>query len=173
MNEKLREELVSGIEKAFLKVGAQSYESGTLQAKKLLALALDGIQNIQSKDGLRTILDSFPPMTRRNELMLRIIVNRMPHLLRFGLTTLSKIAKSNLPSFPAGRPSLYTGAKAQEVIDCVKELYGKGISFSAAKERASWKFQLSVRTVERLWARRASILEDNPSVQEALAFFLK
>lgn len=173
MNEERREKAVSGFEKAIMVAGAENYEEGMKQATKFLRFALDGAESIQTKDGLRTVLDQLQPMSRSEERLALFMINQLPQLIRIGLKIASKKATKTLPSLPGGRPSRTNAPKAQEVVDWINDLHRKGTTFKAAKERASLKFELSSRTIERLWSNRASIPQDEPTIDDVLSFISK
>ena len=60
------------------------------------------------------------------------------------------------------------------MLDYVSLLHRKGCSFEAAIKRTAQKFGSSERTIERIWARRESIPDEEtmsaPTMEEALAY---
>lgn len=168
MDEKIREKMVSALENAVHTAGAKDYEDGMNQATKLIEFAHNGVQSIRTIKGLRATLDSCPPMSKSEEKVALLTLNLLPQLFRIALKMAA--AKATLPPPSGGRPRATTANKTQEVLDFVSELFRKGSRLNVAKDRAAKKYGLSLRTIERLWSKRESILEDEPTIDDALRF---
>lgn len=147
-------------EKSFREVGADNYEEGLNKAKKLIEWVYQGIQAIQTRDGLRGALDSCPPMSKREELIALFVATGLPHLVRSGLQIAAKRAAATIPAQKGGRPPAIAPQQTGEVLDCVSALMRKGCSLEAAIYRTAQRFGSSERTIARLWARRGSISDD-------------
>ena len=173
MNEEVREKMVLAFENAVLVAGAQDYEAGVRQASKLIEFIQDGVQSIQTKDGLRKMLDSWLPMSKSEEKVALLALKLLPQLLRIGLKGAAKKAETTLPALPGGRPRAVSADKTQEALNHVSELHRKGCTFKVAKDRASMKYGLSQRTIERMWLNRESIQEVEPTVDDVLRFISK
>jgi hypothetical protein len=170
VDEKMREKMVLALENAVRVAGARDYEEGMKQAKKLIDFADNGIQSIQTIEGLRKTLDSCLPTSKSEEKVVLLAIKLLPQLLRVGLKMAAKKAVSALPPPPAGRPRVTTANKTQEVLIFISELHRKGCSLKVAKGRASRRFEISLRTIERLWSNRGSVHEDEPTFKEVLRF---
>jgi hypothetical protein len=160
VNEKLREKLVAAIERSLLAAGAKDYEEGLQATKKLIEWAHQNVQAIQTRDGLRAALDACPPMSKREALRALFIAAGLPFLFRTVLQMASKKVAATIAAPKGGRPPAIPPQKTGEVLDCVSALMRKGCTFEAAIERTARRFGSSERTIERLWARRGSISED-------------
>jgi hypothetical protein len=161
VEEKLREKFVSAIEKSVLTAGAKDYEEGMQTARKLLGWAHDNIQSVQTRDDLRKVLDSCPPLTKREEVIALFVMSRLPQIMRFVLSVAAKKAKETIPSTTGGRPSAIPPEKIRDALDYVSALHRKGCSFEAAIKRTAQRFGTSDRTIERLWAKRESMTDDD------------
>jgi hypothetical protein len=150
--------------------GAKDYEDGMRQATNLIEFARNGVQSIQTIEGLRTALDSWPPMSRCEEKIMLLLMDQLPQVLRIGFRMVAAKAKATLPAPSGGRPRATTANKTQEVLDFVSELFRKGSRLRVAQARAAKKYGLSPRTIERLWSNRESIPEDEPTIDDALMF---
>ncbi len=165
MDQKLREKFVDAVEKSFLVVGAKDYESGMNQARKLIAFAYEGIESMKTPDDLRTLLDSCPPISKREQLIGLLIAQNLPGILRLGLKLAAKRAVTDLPALNSGRPPALSSQKAHEALDYVSKLNRQGCPFEVAKSRAAQKFRCSLRTIERLWTKRESIDDEEEIVE--------
>lgn len=168
MDEKTREKMVSALENAILAAGAKDYEAGMAQASKLIAFLHNNVQMMQTKDAFRKTLDSCSEVSKSEEKIALMGLTMMPHLLRIGLKMAAKKAENTLPALPGGRPRAISATEAREILRFISGLHEKGTSFKAAKERASRRYGISLRTIERLWSKRIAIDEDKPTIEDVL-----
>jgi hypothetical protein len=160
VDEKLREKFVSAIERAVLVAGAKNYEEGMKSATKFLGRLHEDVRTIETRDDLRNLLDSCPPMSKREEMIYLFFANHLPQVIRLGLKTAAKKAADTIPPMKPGRPPAIAPQRIAEVLDNVATLYRKGCSLEVAIYRTSQRFGTSERTIERLWAKRESITDD-------------
>ena len=173
MDEKLREKFVSAIENAMRVAGANDYNEGMQTARKLLEWACNNVRSIQTLDDLRAALESCPPLSKREEMIGLFLANRLPQVIRFGLKIAAKRAADTVPSMKGGRPLAIPPQRVGEVLDYVSKMNRIGCSFETAIQRASQRFGPSERTIERLWAKRASISDEEPVIEITLEEALK
>jgi hypothetical protein len=173
LDEKTREKIVASFEEALRKVGAQSYEEGIETTEKLLRFVSGGLDAIRTPDTLRETLDSLPPLSRRDRIILLFLMAHLPHLLRWGFKKMAEDAVRTLPAMNGGRPSAMTADQVQEALDYVSKLVRQGVSLEIAKKRAGQKFACSLRTIERYWATRGEPTEDTPTIDEAISVLSK
>ncbi|MGO9340175.1 MAG: hypothetical protein ACLPY1_21980 [Terracidiphilus sp.] len=170
MDQEIREKMVLAVENAVLVAGAKDYETGMVQASKLVASVLNGVASIQTKDGLRTTLDSCSAISKREEKLVLLGLKMLPQVLRIGLKMAAQLAASTLPQPPGGRPRASNAAQTHAVQSYILELIGKGCSAKAAKDRAAQKFGLSQRTIHRLWSSRENVPEDEPGFKDVIGY---
>lgn len=170
MDEKTREKMVLALDNAVRVAGAKDYEEGMRSAKRLFEILSIRVQSIQTIDDLRKMLDSLSPMSKRDEMLLLFAFKRLPQVLRIGLNVLAKKAVSTLPSPTPGRPRILTAQQTREMLDYVSHLQRIGCSLDVAKNRASQKYGCSGRTIDRLWPKRETIPDDEPTIEELLDF---
>lgn len=175
MQVELREKLIDAVEKSVRHAGAKDYEGGLGTAKKLIAWVSNRVDSMQTLDDLRAVLDSFPPLSKKEAAIGLFIVNNIPQIVRFVLKVTAKKAAATLPAINQGRPVSIPVQKAREVLDYISILHRKGYSFKTAKMRTAQKFDCHVRTIERLWLRRANIENDDApvavTIDDVMAFF--
>jgi hypothetical protein len=174
VDEKLREQIVSALEKAMKAVGAKDYESGMEQTSRLAAAVHESVESMKTLDDLRVLLDRLPPLSKREELIISMISRNLPGILRLGFKLAAKRAAADLPALANGRPPALSSQQAHEAIDYVSKLNRQGCSFEVAKSRTAQKFACSLRTIERLWKDRAAFLNDqgepDVTIHEALRY---
>jgi hypothetical protein len=170
VDEKTRERLVLAVENAIRVSGAKNYEAGMKQALKLIEFVHTGIRSIQTIDDLRTTLDSCLPMSKSEEKIAVLAISFLPQILRIGLKMAAQEAQRTLPALPGGRPRAITAIETAQVRDFVSKLIREGSTLKAAKDRASRKFVLSKRTIERIWSGRKAMPENEPTIKDALRY---
>jgi hypothetical protein len=174
VDKKLREQIVSALEKAMKAVGAKDYESGMEQTSRLAAVVHESVESMKTLNDLRIMLDKLPPLSKQEEKIALLVARNLPGVLRFGLKLAAKSAAADLPALNSGRPPALSSQQAHEAIDYVSKLNRQGCSFEVAKSRTAQKFACSLRTIERLWKERASFLdneeEPDATIHEALRY---
>ena len=88
------------------------------------------------------------------------LANHLPQVIRLGLKTAAKKAADTIPPMKGGRPPAIAPQRIGEVLDYVSTLTRKGCTLEAAIYRTAQQFSSSERTIERLWARRGSISDE-------------
>lgn len=174
MNEKVRENFVSASDKWVQLAGAKDYAEGMKKAANLIAWVHENIRSIQTHDDLRAALDSCPPLSKREEMTYLFLANHLPQAIRILLQIAAKKAADRIPPMKGGRPPAIPPQKIGEVLDNVSTLIRKGCTLEVAIYRTAQRIGKSERTIERLWARRGSISDDDlmPEVtmDEAIVF---
>lgn len=170
MDENTREKMVSAIEKAMRTAGAESYEQGLKDVNEIFQFVNDGLRSLKSVDDLRKTLDSMPDLQKHEEAIMLLLMKQLPQVIRIGLKMASNKAKSTLPSPSGGRPTVFSAEETLKVVNCVAELHRRGSSLEVAKSRTAQKFGCGLRTIERLWANRGAIPDDEPTIDDAFKF---
>lgn len=177
MDEELREKLIAGIEKSMLAVGGGKYSDGMQTARRMLGWMYENVLRLQTTDDLRKFLDECEPVSKREAILVAFVINHIPHIIRLGLKFAAQKAISALPAPPGGRPQAIAKGKIGEVLDCVAQLHRRGCTFDVAIKRTAQKFAVSTRTVQRLWARRESISDEEllpaPKMEDAFNLLLR
>lgn len=168
MTEEFRERIIAACEDAFQKAGATSYQDAVDTTIRFLSSQAKELESIRSKDDLAKVLDSMPPLSKRDERLLSLALPVLPQLIRYILRAITQKASSALPSMSLGRPQAITGKAIDELLDLVSDLHRKGVPLRIAQQRASNRYGCSPRTVARLWASRGSPSADNPTVRDLL-----
>jgi hypothetical protein len=170
VDEAVREKFVRALEESFCKAGANSYEDGINSASKIVNFVAASINEIHTKDALRAMLDALPPISRKEEMTVLLATKLLPQLLRIIMKGALMKAQKTLPPPPGGRPLSLPPERREELLDFVASLNRRGFSMPNAKRRASAHFQISLRTVERLWLNRMTPNETEPTLESVLQY---
>jgi hypothetical protein len=160
MKDKDLEQFVEAIERAFVSAGAKDFEDGVRIAKKLIGFFYEGVQSIETKqDFIRAIAQCPPSMIGELDKGL-LLVKNLPGVVRHLLIRLARMAASSFSPLPSGRPVVIPPRLGPEILDFIATLNRKGCSLTIAKDRAAKKYDVSRRTIDRLWSDRASYAGD-------------
>ena len=174
MEVQLREKLIAGIEKSILAIGEGSYSEGMDKARKFFGRMHEYVCRVQTLEDLRRVLDDCPAPSKIEAMTAVFVANHLPHLIRIGMRSAAQNAASTLPAPSGGRPPALSPNKTREVLDYVSLLHRKGCTLEASVQRTSLRFRVSVRTVERLWAKRELLSDEDslsaPTVKDALRY---
>jgi hypothetical protein len=139
-----------------------------MQARKTLPLKeLDAIRPedlyelfalIRSADGQKNLLERLPEeLAPKIELQLQEILKKTLPEMRAGLVDIAK----RLPHRSGGRPRTMPDKDGRrKICEEILELIGKGYEIQYAQRRLALKWDLSFRTVERIWAQRSELIEE-------------
>lgn len=92
--------------------------------------------------------------------MLQSIPQIMQHLVSKELPKLAE----ELPPLPTGRKRALTIGQRMKVCDHVAYLHRAGTPLQISKSQTARKFSVSLRSVERAWAKRAQMCSERPEV---------
>src|SRR3954452_11149386 len=71
---------------------------------------------------------------------------------------------------PGGRPNVFNARESLELVNYIAQIHRKGSSLEVAKSSSAQKFGCSLRTIERLWASRAALPDDERTIDDAFEF---
>jgi hypothetical protein len=171
LNAEQREKLLENFESAIIKMGARSYEEGLSAVIRAFALGYRSTKKIRTREHFRKALEQLEPLSRTDEKLATLAFKLLPHITRFLIAKFARQVEADLPSLPGGRPPVAPPDKAKAILDFVADLHRRGCSFKDAKVRAKLRFGCSLRTIERLWAKRHEIDDQDPTINDVLAYF--
>ncbi len=158
MNAELREKLIERVEAAIKWAGAPSWDEGMTQAKKVVMFTLEGIEEIQTKEQVRRIIDAWPEPSYPKARLLLATARALPTLISFAARHMAQRLEEDAPIPKGGRPPIPQQIRA-EVVTFISELNKRGASLTRCKKRAADRFGFSKSTVERMWLERSEIGE--------------
>ena len=125
---------------------------------------------------MRVVLDACPPFSKLEGASVLFVVNHLPQVIRIGLKMAAEKAASTIPAPHGGRPPAIASHRIGEVLDNVSILNRKGCTLEAALKRTAMKFGTSERTIERLWAKREEISDEEalplPTMEEVISYLM-
>jgi hypothetical protein len=155
----LSDALVNSIERAMQAGGARNLDEGLV----VMHVCLDYVQ--QSVAGARTRADMIA-MCGQFELpdeqarMFIAAVDAMPMVLQSGLDAFRQAAVQTMEAPRiVGRKRSLDVAQQAEVCSFIGTLFGQGVPLKLCQLRASQRFGVSRRTVERAWQQRAQLAQ--------------
>lgn len=170
MTDEGKRKAIALIEANFRIAGGKGWEESTSSMATFFEALAAEIRKMQTPELFMQMVDSWGPMTKKQEMMFLVALRYIPQVVRRGLCVLATSAAPLLPNPPGGRPDSLDGAQEQKVCDYVAERIRQGLSVEDAKHGAAQNFGCSVRTVERAWSRRSGEPSKSPGFEDAWEF---
>lgn len=162
MTPEVRDAIVDNIEKAFIAAGSIDYDDGIATVSKLIGWCKNAVEAIRTREHLRVLLDQVPDLPVEEEPLAVAATQFLPQLISFVVNQLaSDISKDFRPH--GGRPST-PDEQLVSMVRFVGAMHTDGYSMAICKRRASTRFGVSTRTVERAWQNRGRLLEGERKV---------
>jgi hypothetical protein len=129
-------------------------ETSMATASRMFARLAELTAQLQTREQIVEIFDSSPDVSLKDEMLIRAACRYAPQLFRVGSAALAEMAKKESSRIPGGgRPLALRPHEARDVCDFIGVLLPK-TSFPNAILRASQRFGVSKRTIERVWSER-------------------
>ena len=169
MTPETRDVILENIENALRSAGSADYETGIATVSTLLDWCRNHIEMIRTRQHLALILETLPPMDPEEESMAVACTALLPQLVASTVGDLYKQFSSDFKPAATGRPNVLGKDQYLRLVKYVGDMHVQGYTLSVCKRRAATKFGVSVRTVERIWQVRASLMEGRREIsfQEA------
>ena len=150
------DQLICECEQSFQKMDLDFYEVMTKALevaerwKKYYPFAQEVWRNARSRESLAAALITGPdPNPEELERWLGFI-RAVPYFLRSALQGIAK----TLPPPPGGRPRELGPQECMEVCLQIGNLYGQGVELPDAQKRMAQRYDVSLRTIQRIWQQR-------------------
>jgi hypothetical protein len=168
MEDMARQKVIDAIEQALISVGAKGFEDAEATMQQIADFFSYRVKPLMNRERLNELLEK-AEISSTDEQMLMAISESLPSLIAVGLTMLSSHATKSFPLPNTGRPKSLTSQKRRAVCENIAKLHAEGTNLITAKQRTAQKFNVSLSTVERIWAERKK--GHKPSVNEVIDFF--
>jgi hypothetical protein len=150
------DQLVSECEQSFQKMGLDFYEvmkkapEVVQRWKKYYPLAQEVWHNARSRERLTAALITGPDANPDELERWLAFIRALPYFLRSALQGIGK----TLPPPPGGRPRELSAQERMEVCLQIGNLYGQGVELPDAQKRMAQRYDVSLRTIQRVWHQR-------------------
>ncbi len=121
------------------------------------------LKQARSREGLEARFAKEPEPTPEQLSATVDAIRLLPYTLREALPKAGKEAAKKIPHRPGGRPR---GLKEHEYLQVCKDigsLLAEGVRLKDAQKRVAQRKGVSLRTVQRVWQRRAEIAKEDPT----------
>lgn len=161
MKPEMREQIIQSLLATFAAVGAKDFEAAMQKLEGTTRAFLHGLQQLQTVDQLREVLDRMEVTEEQEKIMLGLFMAG-PQLIAMLIGQAGQSAKPTLPKPVAGRPST-DYFKRREIVDFICAKMKDGYNLKQAKIRAGTRFQISLTTIQRVWSKRGNNTLPEPS----------
>jgi hypothetical protein len=143
---------------------AQRYNSMTVvetfaYSSRIFRRLAELVELADSEEKLNALFDQMLEPSILEEKLMLATMKYLPQIARFWIKQFATGALKELPGPPGGRPRATDEAQNAEIVACVVNLFGKGVSLETSKKRAALRFGVSETTVQRIWDNRATVGE--------------
>jgi len=125
------------------------------------------METVRTREQIAALLDAEPEPSASTILAFESVTRYAPYLLNRLVKKVAKDAVKGLPEHPPGPKPVVEQRQKRAICDYIGSLYARGISLGNAQKRASARWVISLRSVERIWAQRARLDEPEVSIEEA------
>ncbi len=168
MKPETRDRLLAGIDSATARLTQfPTIESVVLWLWEFSGRVHRKLENVRTREQIVALLDAEPEPSASTIWMCESVTDYAPFLVNRFVKKVAKEAAKNLPENPSGPKPVIAESEKPLICAFIKELYGNKVSVQDAKRRASKKWGVSVRSVERVWAERGSSDGPEMSIEEA------
>jgi hypothetical protein len=157
VREQLCDQLISETEQSCQKMGLDLYEimqrapAIVEKWKRYYGLFQQVWNHARSREELTAFLITGPdPSPEEMETVLTLI-RTIPYLLRSSFQSATK----SLPPSPGGRPRELRPEQRKEICLQIGQLYGLGVELRDAQKRLAQRYDVGLRTIQRVWQERA------------------
>jgi hypothetical protein len=142
-------------------LGGNSFQEGVGQSYRLFSWLAALFDAIRTPEQLAEVLDRIE-LSKKEEWFLLAFARFGPHVLRFCFAKLGEAAARTLPALPSRRPAVSANGQVQ-MLQFINELNFKhDVELGTCMKRAAARYGCGVRTVERIWAEKKTILLSGP-----------
>lgn len=157
MTPEVRDAIVENVEKAFVAAGSLDYDDGIATVSKAIDWCRDAVRTIRTREHLRLLLEQVPDLPVEQEPFAVAATRFLPQLISDVIKQLSSDISKDF-KLSGGRPST-PSEQLVSIVRFVGAMHTDGYSMATCKKRASLRFGVSTRTVERAWQNRGRLLE--------------
>jgi hypothetical protein len=163
-----RDRLLAGVDSATAKLTQfPTIESALSWAWELSGRVHRKLENVRTREQIAVLLDAEPEPSLATILKFESVIRFVPFLLNRFVKKVAKDAVKGLPENPSGPKPLIEGTQKPIICAFIGGLYAKGVSLHDAQKRAAMKWNISLRSVERIWAQRGGPHGPEESIEEA------
>jgi len=159
MRAETKERILAALETSFRVAGAENLEQGMALCSRLFESLYRAFEPLKNRKTISAWFDQVPEPGPEDEAMLVACCEMLPTLLRMNVQAFAEELSKTMPHAPGGRPQALSPDAQKEICKFIGQLHSEGVELREAKKRASRKWDVSVRTVQRLWSTRARCAE--------------
>lgn len=154
MQKETCERIVKAFEEMLSMMGFADFREGVAHTCAALEKQVRLLRQMRSRKALEATLFKYPePKAEELEELLGFL-RTFPYQLR---RTFPKALKE-LPHDPGGHPPSFTASECREICSRIGALLAQGVRLKDAQSRLAQQKGVSLRTIQRVWQKRARLL---------------
>jgi hypothetical protein len=124
------------------------------------------IENVRTREQIEAVLDAEPEPSPATIRAFESVIRFAPFLLNRLVKKVAKDAGKGLAENPSGPKPVIAENEKPLICVFILGLIAKKVSVQDAQRRAAKKWNISLRSVERIWSERDSFDETKMSIEE-------
>lgn len=166
MKPETRDRLLAAIDNAFARLTQFStIESVTQWLWEFSGRVHRKMEHIRTREQITALLDAEPEPSASKLWALESVLQYAPFLLNRLVRKIATDAAKGLPGSPSGPKPVVDDSQKQAICQYIGDLYAAGVSLTNAQKRAAMRWNMSLRSIQRIWAERGS--ESKMSIEDA------
>jgi hypothetical protein len=155
MKKESRDRIIKAYEDVSALLGFDNLGSGLSYMYREMETTLRMLKPLRTREALESFLTREPePGPDQLDAMTKSIA-LFPYVMRKNLPAAVKEAQKRLPHDPGGRPEVVEPEDYPKVCDEIGQLYARGTPLKTAQQRVAQRRDVSLRTIQRIWQKRA------------------
>jgi hypothetical protein len=153
----MREQIVAALDEAAKSVGAESFDQGIDLVCRIVEKFMPSLEQMRTRERAIAALDQMPDFPPEEEPLAVASFRMLPQFL--GIQARKQVPEvlKDLPGGKKGRRRALASDQQAEVCNFIGKLHLNGVEMRDCKKRASMRYNVAPRTVERIWANRAKL----------------
>ena len=167
--------MVAALDEAAKAVGAETFEQGVDLVCRVVEKLKPLLEQMRTRERVIAELDQMPDFAPEEEPLAVAAFRMLPQFLGIQLRQQLPGVLKDLPGGKRGRRRALSNDEQAAVCNFIGKLYREGVEMRDCKKRASLRFNVATRTLDRIWANRKNVLGKRmePDLQDVMTWTKK
>jgi len=171
----MRDQLVAALDETAKAVGVETFEQGVDLVCRFGEKLMPLLEQVRTREKAMAALDQMPDFPPEEEPLAVAAFRMLPQFLGIQLREQLPSVLKDLSGARKGRRRALSNDKQAAVCNFIGKLYREGVEMRDCKKRASLRFNVATRTVDRIWANRGTMSCNRmePDLQDVMTWTKK
>jgi hypothetical protein len=171
----MRDHILAALDETAKALGAETFEQGVELVCRIVEKFMPLLAQLRTRERAIAVLDQMPDFPPEEEPLAVAAFRMLPQFLGIQVRKQLPGVLKELPGGKKGRRRALSGDQQAALCTFIRKLYLDGVEMRDCKKRASLHFNVATRTVQRIWANRASVSGKRmvPDSQDVMNWIMK